>query len=681
MRINLTVETGVFIMSSDAGNVKKSYNKNNKKKVVKLENLEKLSNSNVSQKEIYNPDEVVFALDIGTRSVVGVVGIQEEDNFKVISTEVVEHKHRAMLDGQIHDIEQVAQVVKEVKDKIEVSLGIQLKKVSIAAAGRVLKTKQVRVNRDSDPDMEIDQEMISSLEIEGIQRAQLMLDDEVKDEEKAQFYCVGYSVTNYYLNGYAISKLNGHKGKTFGAEIIATFLPHIVVNSLYTVMDRVGLEVSSLTLEPIAAINVTIPPDLRLLNLALVDIGAGTSDIALTKDGSVVAYAMVPTAGDEITEAISQYYLVDFNTAEKIKIALTSGKEEISFSDILDIKHNVKNTEVLEVIKPTVELLADTISFKMLEINGKSPNAVFLIGGGSQVYGLAGMLAERLNLPKDRVVVRSRDVIKDVKFNDKKLSGPESITPYGIAITAQLYKGRDFLFVTVNSKKIKLFNSKKLTVADALILLGFDPGQLIGRSGKSLTYSLNGEKRLIRGEFGKAAEITVNDKPSNLETLIRFGDEINVIPAENGKDAASTLSDIINEDEADYIDDILVNGKSENENYQIKNSDIIEFIYMKLEDIVNPVMEEKPQDLAIAMDFIEKQNSEYDPSAVVVTINGQKIVLKEKKSQYIFVDVFNYISFDLTKPQGNIVLKLNGQPAAFTDIVNSGDIIEIFWQK
>ena len=75
----------------------------------------------------------------------------------------------------------------------------------------------------------------------------------------------------------------------------------------------------ALTLEPIAAINVLIPPSMRRLNVALVDIGAGTSDIAITDAGTVIAYGMVPIAGDEVTEAISDHYLLDFPMAEKAK--------------------------------------------------------------------------------------------------------------------------------------------------------------------------------------------------------------------------------------------------------------------------------------------------------------------------------------------------------------------------
>ena len=374
--------------------------------------------------------------------------------------------------------------------------------MAIAAAGRVLKTCQVKVEKSLEPDAEIDADFVSSLEIEGIQRAQMFLDENSESDERNQYYCVGYSVINYYLNGYMISKLTGHKGKTAGAEILATFLPLTVVDSLYSVVNRTGLEVSSLTLEPIAAINVVIAPDLRLLNLALVDIGAGTSDIALTKEGSVFAYAMAPIAGDEITERISQQYLVDFTTAEKIKTSLSSGKDKIRFTDILKKKHEISAAEVLRDIEDTIRLLATTISGKILEYNRKAPNAVFLVGGGSRIPLLPKILAEQLGLPEDRVVVRGRDVIKGVKFSDRKLHGPEAVTPFGIAVTAQMYAGKDFLSVTVNDKKVKLFNSKKLTISDALVIYGFDAENLIGRSGRSIaTWSTAGAQ--VRGEFGR----------------------------------------------------------------------------------------------------------------------------------------------------------------------------------
>lgn len=728
--------------------------KSNSKKVIKIDKQSINKKTYAERHDLptnnYESEDLIFALDIGTRTVVGIVGIQEDDKFKVISAEVLEHKHRAMLDGQIHDIAQVADITREIKEKLEKSIGFPLTKVAIAAAGRVLRTCSVKVEREIDQGKEIEQELVSSLEVEGIQQAQLRLDEEVSGEDKTQYYCVGYSVINYYLNSYVISSLLGHRGKKIGVEILATFLPHIVVDSLYTVMGRVGLEVVSLTLEPIAAINVTIPKDLRLLNLALVDIGAGTSDIALTRDGSVVAYAMAPIAGDEITEKIAQHYLVDFNTGERIKLSLSNKGETIVFEDILGKKHSVKVDEVIQVIKPSIEQLALTISQKILEYNQKAPNAVFLIGGGSQVPGLTKLISAHLHLPEDRVVVRGREIIQNIKFTGKKLSGPEAITPFGIAITAQMQKGQDFLAVSINGKKIRLFNSRKLTVADALILVGFNPGELIGRTGKSIAFELNGQKKVIRGEYGKAAEIYVNDQPANLETVLNFGDNIRVLPAEDGKNAEvrvanfvqdtntfsiilnsanievgtrvtingheanlhseinnddivsiskiHTLGDLIKVSEVfrdDFI--ILVNGEEVDDYYELKQLDMVEF---KLKDsnftqkLYNYSIDEDNTDRdavsseADDEDFISsdknssfgelKEVESYGPSVI---INGKSIVLKNDKSQYIFVDMFNYINFDLSKPQGNIVLKLNGRQAAFTDLIKPGDVIDIYWDR
>ena len=97
-----------------------------------------------------------------------------------------------------------------------------------------------------------------------------------------------------------------------------------MVDGLYAAVGQAGLSVANMTLEPIAAINVAIPENYRMLNIALVDVGAGTSDISITRDGSIIAYGMIPHAGDELTEVIVQHFLVDFNMAESIKLQSTT---------------------------------------------------------------------------------------------------------------------------------------------------------------------------------------------------------------------------------------------------------------------------------------------------------------------------------------------------------------------
>nr|WP_308779701.1 hypothetical protein [uncultured Clostridium sp.] len=86
--------------------------------------------------------KVKFALDVGTRSLIGTVGIIEDNKFKVICEKYLEHEERAMIDGQIHDIDLVAKGVKTILSEIQSELGINLKDVSIAAAGRFFKNNK-----------------------------------------------------------------------------------------------------------------------------------------------------------------------------------------------------------------------------------------------------------------------------------------------------------------------------------------------------------------------------------------------------------------------------------------------------------------------------------------------------------------------------------------------------------
>ena len=86
--------------------------------------------------------DLIFALDIGTRSVVGVVGKSAGDRFKVLDIEQAEHGKRSMMDGQIDDIKQVAALAQTVTGRLEARLGVKLERVCVAAAGRALRTQR-----------------------------------------------------------------------------------------------------------------------------------------------------------------------------------------------------------------------------------------------------------------------------------------------------------------------------------------------------------------------------------------------------------------------------------------------------------------------------------------------------------------------------------------------------------
>ena len=169
------------------------------------------------------PEDLVFGLDIGTRSIVGTVGYKNSTNgFVVVAQVAVEHETRAMIDGQIHDIGQVARTIEQIRLKLEDMTGRKFKEVCIAAAGRVLKTMEATADMHFDTDTIVTSEHIYSLNMLAVEHAYDSLRGDLQSDD-TKFYCVGYSVKQYYQNEYPISNLEGHKCTNIRTELIATF--------------------------------------------------------------------------------------------------------------------------------------------------------------------------------------------------------------------------------------------------------------------------------------------------------------------------------------------------------------------------------------------------------------------------------------------------------------------------
>lgn len=528
----------------------------------------------------------VFGLDIGTRNVVGTVGYQTDDKEFVVTAQYVrEHETRAMLDGQIHDIGRVAKTIKEVKDELEKQTGQPLEEVCIAAAGRVLKTVTTHVEYEYAQESVVTGEDVHTLDLLGIEKAQEAL-KEVNDTSY-KFYCVGYSTVKFFLNDEVFISLEGHKANKIGEDIIVTFLPEDVVDGLYAAVGQAGLSVANMTLEPIAAINVAIPENYRMLNIALVDVGAGTSDISITRDGSIIAYGMIPHAGDELTEVIVQHFLVDFNMAESIKLQSTTS-DTVTYKDIMSIEHTIPAQDVWDVAAPVVDNIAQEVSTKIRELNGdKTVSACFVVGGGGKIHGFTEKLAEDLDLPEERVALRGEEVLGDVTFEQEDIKkDPLLVTPIGICLN--YYDQRNnFIMVRFNGERIKLYDNNRLTIVDAALQAGFSNDELFPKRGTPINFTVNGVARLVRGEAGEGAVVTMNGKPASINTPLEPNSEIIIEPSTAGEAAEykisqldeynhSVITFIINGRKVSCPRFVQVNGRLEPEDYSIRENDVIE---------------------------------------------------------------------------------------------------------
>ena len=631
--------------------------------------------------------DLVFALDIGTRSIIGIVGRVEGDLFKVLAIESEEHARRSMKDGQIEDIDQVAQVARRVKQRLESRLGVMLKKVCIAAAGRALKTQKADYEIQLEQVRQIDGELIGRLEIGAVTAAEEAFHKEnnAEDEEQGRgFFLVGYSVLSYYLDNLNISSLKDHKGRNLKVEVIATFLPREVVDSLYMTMQKCSLEVVSLTLEPIAAINAAIPQDLRLLNLALIDIGAGTSDIAVCRDGGVTGYTMATVAGDEITEALMKQYLVDFNTAEQIKMNYAE-HETVTFTNILGTEETVKRESIVQVLKIPVDNLSSEIVRCVEELNNGAPSAVFLAGGGSKLAGLKEAVAEKFNMDKKRVAIAGGN-FKLSAFSDKyDLNSPEYATPLGIAVSSGLRLLHDSLQILLNGKPAKIFKSGTLKVIDVLMMNGYVYGHILGHSGKNVTVTVDGQKKVFYGERAVPAILKLNGTDASISDVVQAGDRVDFTPAVSGQDAQPAAADVMAEGFIPEDWDIYVNGEKVSPETLLRNGDEISLI-KRPEDYrgseLPQSMEQTPKNM---QDFQEMKSEESEAvsdapsSGIHVTLNDKPLSLPAKDSgePVYLMDLLEYSELDFDNLNTSVSLRVNGEESNFLQEIKNRDIIEI----
>ena len=634
-----------------------------------------------------------------------------------------------------------------------------------------------------------------------MEKAHAIVREELDDEEeKTKFYCVGYTVIKYYLNDIEISNLEGHRGTRIAADVLATFLPEEVVTSLYAAVEKAGLRVSNLTLEPIAAINVAIPERYRMLNIALIDVGAGTSDICITKEGSIIGYGMIPAAGDELTEILVKKYLIDFDTAESLKTADMT-KKQINYKDIMGISHKITPEEIMADLKSVENDIAAKIADKIIELNGgETVAAAFVVGGGGKLDGFVEMLAEKLELPKERVALRGKEVMNDINFITEDVRKDSLyVTPIGIALSSYDAKN-NFIFVNVNGERIKLYNNDKLTMFDAAVQYGLANEDLFPKRGADLTFKVNGKTRIARGLNGEAAVIKKNGEACGMNSRIEPDDEIDITRSTKGEDASVVLSSLpeaegsltfrVNSEYMTVPKFAIVNGRPETGSYEIKDGDDIEMLtfytveqlltYMDITtahdirvnnspateksmlydnfsvdwtyseqqgdsfaqsyDELYPAEEAEPEEadateastiepsavkpeaakpaaartaavkpetvkpagnpakeiakpavnepaigeqiMLTGVDIPEKKLPYVEgPKELNISVNGNPITMRGK-SRYTFVDIFDYFDFDLTTVRGShLVTDIDGRHADYTEELNDGAVIDVYWEK
>ncbi|MBE3550422.1 MAG: Cell division protein FtsA [Brockia lithotrophica] len=500
-----------------------------------------------------------FALDIGTQNVVGVL-LEEVDQdkgdgkrvFRPIAWAEAAHVHGAMRDGQVLDAARAADTVRRVVDALLASADVpRLPPVRLAAAGRALTTAHGRAREVHGTRRRFAEQDASRLVWEALENA--------RSEAPKGATLVGYEVVRFVLDGEEYPSLAGQSGFVAEGEVLATFLPRSVLDGLLATVERAGLEPHSITLEPLAALHAVVPSELRHLDLALVDMGAGTSDVAIVREGKIVAYRMLPLAGDELTEALARELFAGIDEAERVKREAygngAAAEDLLSFEDALGRGRKIRVAEVREILRPTLARIADALA-ELLAPEAVRPQGIFLVGGTSHIPDWPRMLADRLGLPQERIVRRDARGIRRLALAADDPAGPETVTPYAIGLAEEDATLRA-TGVWVNERPAVVLSFRTPTVADALLAAGLGPRDAYGPPGAGVSVRVNGEVRTFPGELGSPPTLERKGERVTPDTPVAAGDRITVRRGAPGRPRQLAVRDLLRAQ--DYVP-LVLNG-------------------------------------------------------------------------------------------------------------------------
>lgn len=484
-------------------------------------------------------DEALLALDIGTRKVTALLVRREGSGMRVVASGTVEHSGRAMAAGQVEDVPKTAETVRAVLADLARRAGPLPGRAAVAVAGRNLRTAAGSAHHALDR-----RRPVSAQDMAWVEQAALRAAVAGPGGDAARglrhLQCVGFVPVRWELDGVACDNPLDRAAAEIFVEVLATFLPRRVPEDLASVLEAVGLQADTITLEPIAALQAVIPPSLRRFNVALVDVGAGTSDIVAVREGIVRAFGMVPSAGDSVTDALCDHFLLDFVEAERLKRAAHAGERAV-VRDIFGRELDVEPERVLEILRPAVESLARAVAAPLLELCGERPQAILCVGGGSLARGFTETLAAAAGMPLERVGVRAPE---GVHLQD--LPAAQSATPFGIALMACSGSGLRLRRCFLNGAAVHLIDSGSApTILTALQAAGVAPQKIFGPPGLARTYTYNGALRAARGGAGFPASFELNGAAASLDAPVSDGDRISFEPGGAGAEGRVSLGEAL----------------------------------------------------------------------------------------------------------------------------------------
>ena len=354
----------------------------------------------------------ILGLDIGTEFVKAVLARpNKKGDLEILASAKARQKEGSMHAGAISDISAVISTCEEALVKVEDKTGERAGETVVGIAGELIKgnTTSVKYTRKN-PNLPISEaemdEIIKKVQVKAgeVAKKSVALETGNKNIEVS---LINSAIVSLTIDGYKISNPIGFKGAEVSILIYTAFAPMIHVAAIEKVCAELNLDLLAVAVEPFAICRACLGDDLDSnFSGVVMDIGGGTTDIAVVDDGGVECTKMFSIGGRSFTHQIAESLGVDFEKAEEYKLDYDSGK----LDDSLKNKVEAAILRNLSVWLTGVEVALEDYD------SGSLPRSVLLCGGGA---GLS-LLQEKLAMSDwyTRLPFSRRPVIHLIDVNE-----------------------------------------------------------------------------------------------------------------------------------------------------------------------------------------------------------------------------------------------------------------------
>ena len=353
-----------------------------------------------------NNNEIYVSLDIGTSSVKVIIGEMVNDALNIIGVGNVPSE--GLRKGSIVDIDETVHSIKRAIEQAERMIGMDIRQVIVGITGNhIMLQSSHGVVAVSSENREITDDDIARV-IDAAQVVSIPPEREIIDIIPKQFIVDGLD---------EIHDPRGMIGVRLEMEGTIITGSKTILHNILRCVEKAGLEILDITLQPLAAGAYALSKDEKNLGVTLIDIGGGSTTIALFDQGELVSTTVLPVGGDHITKDISIGLRTSSEEAEKVKLKYghafyDHASEDVTFNVSIigsDQRQQFNQLEISDIIEARMEEIFDLIIAELNRIGVQDVPGGFVLTGG--VANTPGILEIAQIILQNRVRIASPDYI------------------------------------------------------------------------------------------------------------------------------------------------------------------------------------------------------------------------------------------------------------------------------